>query len=188
MTERAEGLPTRVLPCGHAVAELVDLAAGAEDVPVGFAQHAATCPHCQPELARLRPAWQLVRTAAEQPVATPPELVGRVLDSLRGLRARPWARAIELVEPDGTLSVAEPVVVVLARTLVRERAQDRGDVWERGVELTEQGLVVRVAVAYGVDITVAADDLRHHVRAGLAGHLASSVPAVRVDVVDVVAR
>jgi uncharacterized alkaline shock family protein YloU len=188
MTERADAA-ARALPCGRSAADLVDLAAGdAAAVSPELAEHAAGCPHCQAELARQRPAWHLVRSAAEAPVVTPPELVDRVLDSLRGLRGRTGGHAIELAEPDGTLTVSESVVVVIARALVREHAETRGDIWERGVEFGDDGLVVRIAVAYGVDIAAATDALRRHVHTGLVGHLGDAVPAVQVDVVDVVSR
>jgi uncharacterized alkaline shock family protein YloU len=71
---------------------------------------------------------------------------------------------------------------------VREHAETRGDIWERGVEFGDDGLVVRIAVAYGVDIAAATDALRRHVHTGLVGHLGDAVPAVQVDVVDVVSR
>lgn len=188
MTERADAV-ARALPCGRSAADLVDLAAGdAVAASPELAEHVVGCPHCQAELARQRPAWHMVRAAAEAPVVTPPELVDRVLDSLRGLRGRLSGHAIELSEPDGTLTVAESVVVVIARALVREHAETRGDIWERGVEVGDEAVVVRLAVAYGVDIAAAADALRRHVHTGLVGHLGDAVPAVQVDVVDVIAR
>jgi hypothetical protein len=195
MTERADDAPARALPCGHFGSDLVDVAADADGTqsdlagaPPELAAHVADCPYCQAELARQRPAWQWVRAVAAEPVPTPPDLVGRVLDALRGVRGRPWSQSIELAGPDGTLTVAQPVVVAIARTLVREFADAHPDLWERGVELGEDGLAVRIAVGYGVDITAAADELRGHVRAGLLGHLGAAVPAVGVEVVDVVER
>lgn len=199
----------RTLPCGRSVADLVELVAdgallaadpareltggadpGAgsrESERDGLAPHARTCPHCSAELVVLRTRWEVVRRAAASRIDTPVGLVDRVQNSIRGLRGGLLAGAIELAEPGGRLSVAEPVLVVLARQLVREHAAARGGLWERGVELAEGRLRARIAVEYGVDIVAAADELRQRLGVGLAEHIGVAVPPIEVEVVDVVA-
>jgi hypothetical protein len=174
------------LPCGRTVAELSDVAADPADAPAELVRHADTCPYCGPELAELRRRWALVRRAAGTPVPTPPGLVPRVLASVRELRAVRHLSGVELAQPGGRLRVAGTAVLLLARGLVREFANDRPGVALRGLTVDEDGLRVQLALPYdGASIAGTAAELRAWLRRGLAEHLGEAVPVIDVHVVDV---
>ncbi|AHH96003.1 hypothetical protein GCM10010174_51290 [Kutzneria viridogrisea] len=175
----------RVLPCGHQVGELLELVSDPAAAPGGLAAHARTCPHCQAELPELRARWELVRQAAQAPVLTPPGLVDRVLASVRGLRGQIAAEPVEVDQERGKLRISQRTVLILARRLAGDFASAHGSVHVRAVAGDEEGLQVLVAVRFGVPVGELADQLRTHLRQGLARELGEGVPPISVHVVDV---
>ncbi|HEX3790878.1 MAG TPA: hypothetical protein VHW44_23650 [Pseudonocardiaceae bacterium] len=186
MTGRPEADANRVLACGRSPVELAALVTGGTDADPDLAAHAESCPYCQAELAEQQRLWQAVRRAAQAPVPTPPELVTRVLAAVHGVRGRSGGTPIELDQPGGRLLVGEPAVVLLARRLVTDFADQRGDLHVREVAMVDAGLQVLVSVRYRTEIGAAMAALREHLHAGLALHLGDAVPAVDLHVVDVI--
>ncbi|MGQ0837870.1 hypothetical protein [Actinokineospora sp.] len=187
MTEPANEPTTvreRALPCGRTLADLVAVAADGPGADPVLVAHAADCPHCGAELAALRAQWDLVRAAAAEPVHTPDGLVSRVLDSVRGVRGR--GGEFQLDQVGGALLVAERVVVLLARSAAADLLAGHGGGHLRSVRAAGDTVDIGLAVRFGTPIQPLAELVRAHVSAWLREHLGTSVPAVTVDVVDVI--
>ncbi|HWD06753.1 MAG TPA: hypothetical protein VG674_30365 [Amycolatopsis sp.] len=128
------------------------------------------------------PRWALVRAAARRPVATPPGLVDRVLRSLAEERHGP---PLTLSTSGGPVSVSEPALVRLARSVATDRAADVDGITVSAVALENGQLQVLTTVRDGVAADEAAGRLQHDVTEELARLLRARPPAVTVHVIDV---
>lgn len=131
------------------------------------------------------PRWELVRAAARTRVPTPPGLVERVLRSVGGVRGRRGAPPLPLPSEGGSLSIAETVVVQLARAAAAEVAEATDGVHVSAVALDDGELQVLATVRFGVAADEAAELLRRRVTEELQRQLGSPPPTVNVHVVDV---
>jgi hypothetical protein len=131
------------------------------------------------------PRWELVRAAARTTVSTPPGLVNRVLQSVRGLRGHLLSAPIDIPFEGGKLRVSERVVVLIARRLGAELARELDGVHVSAVALEADGLQVLITVRYGVAADEAAALLRTRLRAGIGDQLGAPAPPVHVHIVDV---
>lgn len=130
------------------------------------------------------PRWQLVRAVSRTAVPTPPGLVDRVLRSVRGARGG-LGEPLEYDQEGGRLRVSERALVVLARRLGWEIAQELGGVHLSAVALESGQLQVLTTVRYGIAADEIADRLRQRLHTALTAELGGPVPALNVHVVDV---
>ncbi len=174
----------QVLPCGRDAADLVALVADGRSADPALAAHAAGCPHCTAELAALDGQWELVRAAAAQRPSTPDGLAGRALAAVRGVRGR--GGSFDLAQPGGLLRVSEGAVALLARAAAARVLAEHGGGHVRMVRAGGGTVDIGLAVRFGDAIAPLVAHVRAALRSHLAEHLGDSVPAVNVEVVDVI--
>lgn len=173
-------------PCGRDPDWLVEIAAADPDAPLSrdAAEHLRTCRYCADRLAELRERLDRVRATVAPPVRTPPDLVGRSVAAVRAIRGGGVGSPVLVAQRGGSLRISEQVVALLTRQVATELLDPVAGVRLQGIVGDGEGLALRLAVGYGLSLPDVGRWVQRAVGAALESTLGVAVPAVRVEIVD----
>jgi uncharacterized alkaline shock family protein YloU len=192
------------LPCGVPVDEL--LAQVADRTPPRDPAHQQDCPHCRAALAHLEDLWAPVHDLAAEDVRAPAGLLQAVMAQVRDLARSGWSAV--LLDSQGRTRIAARVVGAVARLAAESvpsvtlalgggraaagaaatdelRGAGADDAASVGMAGDRVVIDVQIAVDYGADMVVVAEEVRDRISRHLAVQTGLTTAGVNVTVVDV---